>query len=344
MVIMRIGETIDMDLVKPVKLKKGDRIRIVAPASNMEALAKPVVKTGVENLEKLGFDVEIHKDVYRSHKGTAGKPEERAQSLMEAFKDDSVDGVMCCWGGFNSNDILDHLDYSVFHENPKMFIGYSDITILNTVLYQKAGLVNFQGPAFVTFTHNFLMPWEVESFKQATIVGPSSLEMTSSPRYIDDPFYWKHPEKLPDPTENPGWTTVQEGTAKGRLIGGHLGTLLCLAGTKYWPNLKDHLLFFEVDEEEPSPTNVIRQLRHLQQLGAFDEISGLLVGRTPSVVGLKDDMSMESLLEEVVGSDIPVVTQMDFGHTTPIATIPIGVNAEISTEKNTLTLLEAGVQ
>lgn len=119
--------------------------------------------------------------------------------------------------------------------------------------------------------------------------------------------------------------------------------MLCLAGTKYWPDLNDHILFIEVDEEEPSPTNVIRQLRHLKHLGVFDEISGLLVGRAPETIGLKEELSMESLLEDVVDKDIPVVTQMDFGHTTPIATIPIGVNAEISSEKKVLTLNESNV-
>ncbi len=333
-----------MELVKPRRLKNGDTIRIVAPASNMVSLGKPAVAKGVENIKKLGFNVEIHPDVFRVHKGTAGKPEDRAQSLMDAFTDDSVDGVMCCWGGFNSNDILDHLDYSVFRENPKVFIGYSDITILNTVLYQKAGLVNFQGPAFITFTHEFLMSWEVEVFKQVTMKGNASYELVASPSFIDDPVYWQHPETPPEEKSNPGWKTVREGSSSGRLIGGHLGTLLCLAGTKYWPNLKDHILFIETDEEDVGATNVLRQLRHLEQLGVFNEISGLLVGRIPETLGLKGELCIESLLEEYIDrDDLPVVTQMDFGHTNPIATIPVGVKAEISAEKNTLTLLEAGV-
>lgn len=333
-----------MELVKPKKLKKGDKIRVVAPSSNMISLSKKAVQTGLDNLHKLGFDVELHPDIYRSYKGKAGTPEERAQSLMDGFTDDSVDGLMCCWGGFNSNDIIDHLDYDLIRRNPKVFIGYSDITILNTVLYQKAGIVNFQGPAFVTFTHDFLMDWEVDMLQKVTMDGSEVLETRPAPTYIDDPFYWKHPETLPDEHENPGWSTVREGTAKGRLIGGHFGTMLCLAGTKYWPDLKDHLLFVEWDEEDVGPNNVARQLRHLQQLGALDEISGLLVGRIPEVVGVKGEQSIESLLDDVIDRDIPVVTQMDIGHTSPISTIPVGVNAEISTEKSTLTLLEAGVQ
>ena len=332
-----------MELVKPNRLKTGDTIRIVAPASNMASLAKPVLERGVKNLENIGFNVEVHPHVFRSYKGTGGKPRERAESLMDAFTDDSVDGIMCCWGGFNSNDIIDYLDYETIRANPKVFIGYSDITILNTVFYKRSGLVNFQGPALITFTHDFLMPWEVNEFKAVTMEGIPGYEIKAAPSYVDDPLYWQHPETPVEVNDNSGWTIASEGTAQGRLIGGHLGTLLCLAGTKYWPDLKDHILFLETDEEDVGSTNVVRQLRHLHQLGAFDDISGLLVGRLPSMLGLKGELSIESLLEDVVDRDIPVVTQMDIGHTTPISTIPVGVNAEISTEKNTLTLLEAGV-
>jgi len=333
-----------MELVKPKRLGKGDRIRIVAPASSMASLAENAVKTGVSNLEKLGFEVEIHPDVYRIYKGTAGKPQERAESLMEAFTDESVDGVMCCWGGWNSNDIIDHLDYSVFRENPKVFTGFSDITILNTILYQKAGLINFNGLAFITFTHDFLMPWEVEVFKHVVMKGTAPYSIEASPTFIDDPFFWQHPEKPVKEVENPGWTVVSDGETRGRLIAGHFGTLLCLAGTKYWPNLDGHILLLECDEEDTGPNNISRQLRHLQQLGALDEVSGLVFGRNPEMLGLKEDQSIESLLVDVIDRDIPIVTQFDFGHTNPFATIPVGVQAELSTEKKALTFLESSVR
>jgi muramoyltetrapeptide carboxypeptidase len=333
-----------MELIKPKRLKKGDRIRIVAPASSMVSLSKQAVKTGIDNLEKLGFEVEVHPDVYRTYKGTAGKPNERAKSLMEAFADESVDGIMCCWGGFNSNDIIDHLDYEVFRENPKVFTGYSDITILNAVLYQKAGLINFHGLAFITFTHDFLMDWEVEVFKQLVMNGTAPYSIKAAPTFIDDPLFWKHPETPVEEVENPGWIMVREGEAFGRLIAGHFGTLLCLAGTKYWPNLNGHILMLECDEEDVGPNNISRQLRHLKQVGALDEVSGLVIGRIPSMLGLKGDQSIESLLVDVVDRDIPVVIQFDFGHTNPFATIPVGVQAELSTEKKALTILESSVR
>lgn len=204
-----------MELVKPYRLKTGHTIRIVAPASNMKSLAKPVIDTGVRNLEKLGFNVEIHPHIFRSYKGTGGTPKERAESLMEAFTDESVDGIMCCWGGFNSNDIIDYLDYETIRKNPKTFIGYSDITILNTVLYKEAKLVNYQGPALITFTHDFLMPWEVDQFKAVTMEGKAGHQIKAAPKFIDDPLYWQHPKTPPVAVDNPGWTIAREGVAKG---------------------------------------------------------------------------------------------------------------------------------
>jgi muramoyltetrapeptide carboxypeptidase len=274
--------------------------------------------------------------------GTAGSPEERAGALVEAFKDPDVDAVMCVWGGWSSNDLLDILDVDAVRENPKPFIGYSDITVLNSVLYESASLVNFQGPAFVTFTHGFLMPWEVESFRDTVMLGKAMLTIRPSPRYIDDPYYYMHPEEEVRERPNQGWEVVRPGRARGTLKGGHLESLLSLAGTEHWPSFEDCLLFLEVDEEGGPSLRVMRALRHLEQLGVLDEAEAVLLGRTPEAAGL--GVGLGELVDVVLGGrDIPVVSGMDFGHTNPIMTIPVGVEAEVDTGKSVLTLLEPGV-
>ncbi|MCK4703790.1 LD-carboxypeptidase, partial [Candidatus Bathyarchaeota archaeon] len=144
---------------------------------------------------------------------------------------------------------------------------------------------------------------------------------------------------------NPGWTIIRDGVARGRLAGGHLGTLLLLAGTEYWPEMSGAILFVESDEEDGPPINVLRQFRQLRHLGVFEEIEALLVGRIPGCVGLKGDLSLPLLVEDVLeGVEIPVVAGLDFGHTNPIMTLPVGVEAEIDTEKEALSLLEPGVR
>ena len=333
-----------MELVKPRRLRVGDTIRVVAPASSMDILDKNAVSRGVENLKKLGFNVEVSPHACRRLSHASGTPKERAEDLMDAFTNTSVDGVMAVWGGWNSNDILDLLDYVAIRRHPKVFIGYSDVTVLNVALLEKTGLVNFQGPALVTWTHAHLMEWEVEDFKKATMstVAPRTLE--ASPTYIDDPYYYLHLEKPPQEAANPGWKTYRGGEAEGMLIGGHLGTLLALAGTDYWPDLRDRILFVEEDEEGGPTGRIAREFRQLEQMGAFGEISALMVGRIPSVAGLKEGDTLEMIFDECLeGYDFPVVTDMDFGHTNPIATIPVGIKATLDAGKGRLVYREAGV-
>ncbi len=138
---------------------------------------------------------------------------------------------------------------------------------------------------------------------------------------------------------------MREGVAGGRLVGGHLGTLLLLAGTEYWPDMDGAILFVESDEEDGPPINILRQFRQLRHLRVFDEIEALLIGRIPGCVGLKGDLSLSLLIEEVLEDvEVPVVAGLDFGHTNPIMTLPVGVAAEIDTEKGALSLLEPGVR
>ena len=329
-----------MDLVKPKRLIEGDNLLIVAPASSIKGTLEASIKRGIKNLENIGFNVEIHPSCSGEYKGTSGPPRKRARVLMDSFKDDSVDGIMCYWGGWNSNDILDFLDWDLIRANPKVFLGYSDITFLNTALFEQAGLVNFQGPAFITFAHDFLMQWEVNVFKDVLMKPHSTYQLKASPSYIDDPLYYMHPEKQVEEKSNSGWRIIKNGEERGRLIGGHIGTLLALAGTKYWPGFEEKILFIEEDEGG-NPKNLRRLFRQLDQIGVLEEINGLLIGRIPEVSGIKEDLWVGSLVEDIIESfDYPIIADMDFGHTNPIATLPIGIMSEISTKKEALTFLE----
>lgn len=296
-------------------------------------------------MEAIGLRVEICPHATQDYMGTAGTPEERAKAFIDAFTDPTVDAIMCAWGGWNSNDILPHLDLDIFRDSPKPFIGYSDTTIVNNFLLGSAGLVNFQGPAFITFTHEFLMPWEVECFRKVVMVGEAPIRLRPSPTYVDDPYYYyMHPEEEVVEKSNPGWRIMRGGTARGILMGGHLESLLSLSGTEYWPDFRDSLLFLEVDEAGGPSLRVLRGLRHLEQLGVFDEVRGVLLGRTPEAAGLPLGLGLPELAMMVLGEgDIPVVAGMDFGHTNPIMTLPVGVEAEVDAGKKALTLLEPGV-
>lgn len=333
-----------MKLVKPRSLSIGAKVRIIAPASSMDILDKEAVKRGVSNLERIGLKVEIDPNATRRYGHASGTPEERANSLMSAFKDQGIQGIICAWGGWNSSDVLDLLDYSTIRKNPKVFIGYSDITTLNIALLEKAGLVNFQGPALVTWSHQHLMDWEVEDFKRATMSTTIPRILEAAPTYIDDPYYWKHPEKPPQPVANPGWKTYRSGKVDGMITGGHLGTLLSLAGTEYWPKLEGRILFIEEDEEGGPTGRIAREMRQLEQTGSFSEIAGLMIGRVPAAAGLKDGDSLDMILDECLGEyEFPVVTGVDVGHTNPIASIPLGIRVRLDAFDKRLMFLESGV-
>ena len=188
------------------------------------------------------------------------------------------------------------------------------------------------------------MPWEVQVFKDVLMTPQENYVIQAAPRYIDDPYFYMHPEEPVIKKLNPGWRIIKEGEAQGRLIGGHIGTLLALAGTKYWPDLKGKILFLEEDEGG-SAKNLRRLMRQIEQIGVLDEINGLLISRIPEVTGIKGDLWFGSLVEDIIERlDYPIVAEMDFGHTNPITTLPVGVKAEISTEKQMLTLLEPSVR
>jgi muramoyltetrapeptide carboxypeptidase len=334
-----------MDLVKPRHLVEGDTFRIVAPSSGMDALDKTAVKRGIDNLERLGLRVEISPHASRRHGHASGTPQERAEDLMDAFTDPDVDAIMAVWGGWNSNDVIGYLDYSEIRGNAKVFIGYSDTTVLNVAFLEWAGLVSFQGPAFVTFTHPHLMGWEVEEFKRMIMSTTAPNEIHPTPTYIDDPYYFLHTDRPPQEVANPGWKIHRGGTAKGRLIGGHLGTLLTLAGTPFWPDFRRKILFIEEDEEGGPTGNIARKFRHLVQTGALDHIEAIMIGRIPSAAGLKENDSLEMILDETLeGYGLPVVSGVDFGHTNPMATIPVGVRARLEADAGKLVFLESGTK
>ena len=326
-------------MVKPPVLKVGDRVRVVAPSSNIGGLSPEVVKRGLSNLEGLGLQVELDEGCWRDHHGAAGTPLERAATLMDAFQDPAVKGILCLWRGYNCNDLLPYLDWDIPRQTPKFLCGYSDITVLNTALLTASGLVTFQGPSFVNFTRSYLLEWEIAEFTQIAMGRPPH-SITPAPAYIDDPFHWQHPEEKPPLVDNPGWRVVREGEAEGRLLGGHLGSLLTLAGTPFWPDTRGCLLFLETDEES-HPKQLRRELSHLHQLGALDNPAGLMFGRIPAHTGIKGPHSVENLASDLLeGVDYPVVAGVDLGHTSPSAALPMGVRARLSTTPPRLTLLE----
>lgn len=330
--------------MKPNRLKQGSTIGIIAPASSAKFISENVWDIGVKKLETKGFKLIFGNHINKLYGHTAGTIKERVEDLMSMFKNSEVDAIMTVYGGYNSHQLLPYLDYEIIKNNPKIFIGFSDITALNNVLYTKTGLINFSGPAFITFCQPELPEYSEKYFDEFLIAGKENVIIKASEKWAEDQWWEKEGLGPREWKENPGWKALGEGVVEGKAIGGNAGTLLLLAGTEYWPDMEGKILFVEEDDLESTQT-IDRLLTHLRHIGVYDKIKGLVIGRFPSKVGFNEKDSLKMIVDEALkGYDFPIVSEVDFAHTDPLITIPIGVKCRIDTKNKEITFLEKAVK
>ena len=330
--------------MKPNRLKKGSTIGIITPASSAKFVNKNVWDIGVKKLETKGFKLVFGNHINKLYGHTAGTIKERIEDLMSMFKNSEVDAIMTVYGGYNSHQLLPYLDYEVIKNNPKIFIGFSDVTAINNALYTKIGLINFSGPAFITFCQPELSEYSEKYFDEFLIAGKENVIMKASEKWAEDQWWKKENLGPREWKENLGWKVLREGVGEGIAIGGNAGTLLLLAGTEYWPDMEGKFLFVEEDDLESTQT-IDRLLTHLRHVGVYDKIRGLVIGRFPSKVGFNKKDSLKMIVDEAVkGYDFPIVSEVDFAHTDPLITIPIGVRCRIDTKNKEITFLEKAVK
>jgi muramoyltetrapeptide carboxypeptidase len=272
----------------------------------------------------------------------AGTDDERARDLMDAFLDPEVDAVWAGIGGLNSNRILDRLDYAEIARHPKPLIGYSDITVLLNSVAFASRLVTFHGPNLVVewgqaggpdpFTERAF--WQILSGVKAPIPLPMSRTTRLEP--------WP-----PGPATHLGmrsWVASRNGIAEGRLVGGNLRSFLRLAGTPWWPDLAGAVLFWE--EVGLSEHSVDAMLVQLRTLGAFEQIGAMVIGKVvdEDEQDLMDPSALIDLVADVAGRVLPIVANVDAGHTDPMLTLPIGSTLRVDSERAELTLTEPAVR
>lgn len=315
-----------MHSIHPHRLQPGDTIGIVSPSGPVAAFCPRRLKRGVEELEKHGFRVKLGKHVSERKKYVAGTIEQRLEDLHAMFADKEVKAVVSTIGGLNANQLLDGIDYKLIKANPKIFMGFSDITVLLNAVHAKTGLTTYLGPAllpqFGEFGGTLPFTW---SFMEKVVMGSDDVHIEASKEWTDELTMWDKEDDRPRVMKpNPGISVLKTGTASGRLVGGNIGTLLLLAGTEYMPDLEGAILIAEEDEVE-TPSSIDRLFTHLRSIGAFSKINGMLVGRFNSKVGF----TPENLVDDIIltatrGYDFPVLTGLDFSHTDPMVTMPIG--------------------
>lgn len=317
----------------PAKLQAGDEVRIIAPSRSLKILSEESIVLAKQRLEAFGLKVSFGKHVETCDLQHSSPIAERVADLHEAFADPSIKGIFTVIGGFNSNELLPYLDYEMIRQNPKILCGYSDITALANAITAKCEFVTYSGPHFSSFSMTELQAYQSTSFKQA-LFQSEPYDLTPSNYWSDDKWFLNQEKQVYHQTK---WKIYQHGTALGTLYGGNLCTLNLLQGTAYLPEVKNCLLFIE-DDELTIPETFARDLASLLQ--ATEGLKGLLIGRFQEVSRMTEEQLLFILDKHPILKTIPVYYDLDFGHTQPLMTLPIGGMLSVNTQLETLKLIE----
>ena len=339
-------------VIKPKRLQKGDTLAIVAPSWGGASIFPHIYESGIETLKKLGFKIKEFPSVKSSNEFNYNNPKSRAKDINDAFADRDIKGIITTIGGEDSVRILPYLDKNKIKNNPKFFMGYSDTTTLNT-FFNQLGLVSFNGPSIMAgFSQWDSMPKEFKEDIEEFIFNPKqNYNYKQYKTYYEGYPGWsekKNVGKLKKENKASGWNWLQGKTkVRGELFGGCFAVLEMFKGTEFWPK-KDFwegkILFLETSEGKPPADQVKYWLRNYGMLGVFDKISALLIGRARDYS--KDEKKeldkyiLKVVKEEFGNKNLPIVTNMDFGHTDPQIILPLGIKAEIDCINKKFRLIE----
>lgn len=311
--------------MKPNKLKPGDELRIISPARSLSLIAAEQRKIAKEQLQQLGFRISFSVNSFEKDEFVSSSIESRIEDLHEAFLDPNVKGILTTIGGFNSNQLLRYIDYSIIAEHPKRLCGYSDITALSNAIYAKTGLVTYSGPHFSSFAMLHDNEYTTQYFRKLMMDNKEIL-VRPSKHWSDDEWYLDQENRVFIRNEGP--FIINDGEAQGTIIGGNLCTLNLLQGTEYMPSLKNSILFLE-DDYESSPVTFDRDLQSLIHQPDFQHVKGMVIGRFQQGSRMTKNLLTKIITSKEELSDIPVIADVDFGHTSPMITFPIGGQASL---------------
>ena len=294
-------------MIFPEKLQKGDTIGVVAPSNPIIGENIQEIEKAKEIIEKLGFKVKYSKNLFSNTNGYSSTAKEKAQDINDMFADKDVKMIWCAKGGENSNSTFEYLDYNLIKENQKIICGYSDITSITNMITEKTGLITFSGTNFKTIAT------DETDFSLKEIIKI----------FVDGNTELGNPED---------YTILQEGEAKGRLIGGNLSLIRGMVAGKYSIDFKNKILFLEELGIETGPALVSNYLYYMKQNRIFEQIKGLWIGSYEHESGI----SLEKIVFDVIGHDykIPIIKSNNFGHIENKIVIPIGAEAEMTFKNN----------
>lgn len=293
--------------VKPSYLMPGDTVGIVAPAGPFD---REKFMSGKAVLESMGFRTFFDESIFHKYGFLAGTDVQRADQVNRLFADPAVQAVVCARGGYGSMRIIPFLDFETIQENPKIFIGYSDISALLSVFHTRCSLVTFHGPVVTTLAN---AAQETIAAMRTVLTSNTILELK--------------PEK---------GIVIKPGVASGPVAGGNLTTLCHLVGTPYAPSFNGKILLLE--DRGEAPYRIDRMLTQMKLAGCFNGIAGLILGSFEECGQLNEIFAIIANIFE--DTDIPVLAGFEIGHGKCNITIPFGLGAMLDTERKRLLFYE----
>lgn len=311
-----------ISIVKPPRLRPGDVIGLAAPSGPV--ISHQRLNKGIRYIESLGYRVVLAPHALKQRGYLAGFDKDRAQDLNDLFGNPCVKAIFVARGGYGVPRILPLLDYRLIRRNPKILVGYSDITALQLALLAKTGLVTFAGP--MVATDIFRLRGQAEEVFWRCLTSTKPLGTVKNP----------HRKHL---------SAIARGLGRGRLVGGNLSVLSALVGTQYLPNLQGAVLLLEEIDEQPY--RIDRMLHHLKLAGLLDRLAGIVLGEFTNCVPAdkrKPSLSLGQVFRDVFGDvHAPVLQGLHHGHVGDSITLPLGVSARIDGGKKTVEIVEGAV-
>jgi muramoyltetrapeptide carboxypeptidase LdcA involved in peptidoglycan recycling len=310
------------------KLNAGDEIRILALSRSLGGVMQAGgfmeqdVQFATGRLEGLGLTVSFGRWVRESNEHLTASPGHRLEDLHEAIADPSVRAILAVTGGVSAIQILDGIDYTLIGAHPKILCGYSDIGYLCNAIYARTGTTTYYGPNFTSFMMRKGADYTLECFRKCLFESaPFALE--PAPEWSEDPWHKDQENRTFHPNE--GIWPIQEGEAEGTIIGGNCWCLNMIQGSAYFPPLRNGILFLEQPAEGKATLMALDStLRSLSFQPGFSDIRAIALGRYQSSGGVTREKLAKLVGEIPALNRMPIVANCDFGHTTPIATLPIG--------------------
>lgn len=310
----------ETEILKPQKIEKGDTIGIVG-------LSSPVIKErlakGIGYLQKQGYPVKLGKHLYDEYGYLAGKDTDRAADLNQMFLDPEVKAIFCTRGGYGIPRLLELVDYVSIRKNPKILVGYSDVTALQLAIFAKSRMVTFSGPMV-------------------------AVEMGRGMSLFTETHFWNMITKTDGGSKLVGQSSslkaLKRGKAEGRLLGGCLSLLCSLLGTPFFPDFRNAILFIEDVGEEPY--RIDRHMTQLKLAGVFNQINGIVLGQFEDCIPktMTRSLTLEQIIQDLTSDlNIPIVGEFPYGHIEAKYTMPLGVRVFLDGENGFLEILEGAV-